>query len=91
MRAENAKLHNSESIKMFHVTLNIIGEIQKNKNRSRQKNKPSREESLLSAGDSNQTTQNRTKIFIALLWVGKLLQYLIHVLPFISLASSNSK
>lgn len=66
MRAENAKLHNSESIKMFHVTLNIVGEIQKKKNRSRQKSKPSREESLLPAGDLNQTTQNRTKIFYSI-------------------------
>lgn len=43
-RAENTKLHNSQSIKTFHVTLNIVGEIQKNKSRSRQKNKPSRED-----------------------------------------------
>ena len=63
MRAENAKPHNSQSVKMLHATLNILGEIQKTKNRSRQKNKPSKEESLLSGDDSNQTTQYRTKIF----------------------------
>ena len=64
MRAENAKPHNSQSVKMLHATLNILGEIQKTKNRSRQKNKPSKEESLLSADHSNQTTQYRTKIFL---------------------------
>lgn len=89
MRAENAKLHNSQSVKVLHVTLNILGEIQKTKNRSRQKNKPSKEESLLMIRTKQHNIERR--FFIALLQVGKLLQYLIHVLQFISFASSNSK
>lgn len=91
MRAENAKLHNSQSVKMLHVTLNILGEFQKTKNRSRQKNKPSREESLLSGDDRTKQHNIEQRFFIALLRVVKLLQYLIHVLRFISFASSNSK